>query len=87
MPCVLHNTPQIVTSIFISFSGLAIGFSNLFLCQHWLNKTPQITNSTKHIAKVLNYARKNKYPRNVLLLKKSRQDLHMYVASFILIYQ
>ena len=63
MPCTLHNTSQIVTSIFISFFGLAIAFSSLFLCQHWLDKTPQITNPIKHIAKVLNYARKNKYTR------------------------
>ena len=32
--------------------------------KHWLETTPLITNPIKLIAKVLNYARKNKYPRN-----------------------
>ena len=64
IPCVLQGTPQILTSIFLSFFGLTIALSSIFLCQHWLDKTPQITNPIKHIAKVLNYARKNKYPRN-----------------------
>ena len=35
---------------------------NLF--KHWLDTTPQITNPIKLIVRVLNYARKNKYPRN-----------------------
>ena len=63
--CILNNTPQIIASIVVSFSGLAIALSSLFLGQHCLNKTPQITNLIKHIAKILNYARKNKYPRNL----------------------
>ena len=75
MPCILRNTPQIVTSIFLSFSGLTIALSSLFLCQHWLDKTPQITNPIKHIAKVLNYARKNKYPRNRSALTYWEQDI------------
>ena len=32
--------------------------------KHWLEATPLIINPIKLIAKVLNYARKNKYPRN-----------------------
>ena len=32
--------------------------------KHWLETTPLIINPIKLIAKVLNYARKNKYPRN-----------------------
>ena len=65
--CAFKNIPIVtflLILIVISFSGLTIALSSLFLCQHWLDKTPQITNPIKHIAKVLNYARKNKYPRN-----------------------
>ena len=35
-----------------------------FLFRQWLDVTPHITNPVKLIAKVLNYTRKNKYPRN-----------------------
>ena len=38
-------------------------------------KTPQITNPIKHIAKILNYARKNKYPRNHSALTYWEQDI------------
>ena len=62
--CILPNLPKALMSIFLSFAGLTVSLSSLFLGQHLLNKTPQITNPIKHIAKVLNYARKNKYPRN-----------------------
>ena len=75
IPCVLQDTPQMLTSIFLSFSGLTIALSSIFLCQHWLDKTPQITNPIKHIAKVLNYARKNKYPRNRSALTYWEQDI------------
>ena len=74
--CILQDqTTQILISIFLSFFGLAIALSSIFLCQHWLNKTPQITNPIKHIAKVLNYARKNKYPRNRSALTYWEQDV------------
>ena len=75
LPCVLQNTTKILTYVFLSFSGLAIALSSIFLGQHWLNKTPQITNPIKHIAKVLNYARKNKYPRNRSALTYWEQDV------------
>ena len=75
IPCVLQDTPQMLTSIFLSFSGLTIALSSIFLCQHWLDKTPQITNPIKHIAKVVNYARKNKYPRNRSALTYWEQDI------------
>ena len=39
-PCIFNNTPRIIASIVISFSGLAIALSSLFLGQHWLDKTP-----------------------------------------------
>ena len=76
--CTLQNTPPVIPQymvIFISFCGLAVALSSLFLCQHWLKKTPQITNPIKHIAKVLNYARKNKYPRNRSALTYWEQDI------------
>ena len=76
--CALQNNP-LVTSllilIVISFSGLGVALSSLFLGQHWLNKTPHITNPINHIAKVLNYARKNKYPRNRSALTYWEQDI------------
>ena len=40
--CALKNTPPVIISlmlIFISFSGLTIAFSSLFLGQCWVNKT------------------------------------------------
>ena len=74
-PCLLQDSTQILTSIFLSFCGLAIALSSIFLFQHWLNKTPQITNPIKHIAKVLNYARKNKYPRNRSALTYWEQEV------------
>ena len=40
-----------------------IPVTNYFF-KHWLDTTTQITNPIKLIGKVLNYARKNKYPRN-----------------------
>ena len=64
-----------LTSIFLSFSCITIALSSIFLCQHWLHKTPQITNPIKHIAKVINYARKNKYPRNHSALTYWEQDI------------
>ena len=66
---------HILILIFFLFSGLTIALSSIFLCQHWLNKTPQITNPIKHIAKVLNYTRKNKYPRNRSALTYWEQDI------------
>ena len=47
-------------------SGIAVSIviiTNL-LFKHWLEPTSLIVNPIKLIAKVLNYARKNKYPRN-----------------------
>ena len=76
--CALRSTPPVtisLTSIVISFSGLTIAVSSMFLGHHWLNKTSQITNPIKHIAKILNYARKNKYPRYRSALTYWEQDI------------
>ena len=45
-----------------------------FLFKHWLDITPHIINPVKVIAKVLNYARKNKYPRNRSALTYWEED-------------
>ena len=42
--------------------------------KHWLETTPFIINPIKLIAKVLNYARKNKYPRNRSALTYWEED-------------
>ena len=54
--------------IYVSYvvSGIAVTtviVSN-YLFKHWIDTTPHITNSVKLIANVINYARKNKYPKN-----------------------
>ena len=45
---------------------------NLF--KNWLDTTPQIANPIKLIVKVLNYARKNKYPKNCGALTYWEED-------------
>ena len=44
------------------------------LFKRWLDTTPQITNPIKLIVRVLNYARKNKYPRNRSALTYWEED-------------
>ena len=51
----------VVLTILIS---LALAVSCMFLCHHHLDKQPYITNPIRDIASVLNYARKNKCPKN-----------------------
>ena len=52
--------------VYLSIGGvsLVLALSILFIFNHWLDTTPQFFNPIKHIFQVLNYARKNKYPRN-----------------------
>ena len=52
--------------VFLSIGGvsLVLALSILFIFNHWLDTTPQFFNPIKDIFQVLNYARKNKYPRN-----------------------
>ena len=61
----LHNVPTLLM-IFLSIGGisLVLALSILFVFNDWLDKTPQFYNPIKLIFQVLNYARKNKYPRN-----------------------
>ena len=55
---------------------LLVGFAIITsaFCEHWLDTTPQITNPFKLIFKVLNYARKNKYPKNRSALTYWEED-------------
>ena len=52
--------------VVLSIGGvsLVLALSILFIFNHWLDTTPQFFNPIKQIFQVLNYARKNKYPRN-----------------------
>ena len=52
-------------SIYICVSGIAITtvMVTYYLLRHLLDTTPHLTNPIKLTVKVLNYARKNKYPR------------------------
>ena len=53
-----------VVSYVLSGVAVSIVIVTNFLFKHWLDTTSHIINPVKLIAKVLNYARKNKYPRN-----------------------
>ena len=55
-----------ILMIHLSIGGisLVLALSILFIFNHWLDVTPQFYNPVKLIFQVLNYARKNKYPRN-----------------------
>ena len=54
----------IIASYVLSGVAVSIVIITNFLFKHWLDTTSHIVNPVKLIAKVLNYARKNKYPRN-----------------------
>ena len=74
--CVTANrTVHTLLAVFIAFSGLGIALCSIILGKHWLDKTHKVTNPIKHIAKVLNYARKNKYPENRSALTYWEHDI------------
>ena len=52
--------------VYFSIGGVSLTLALCihFLCNHWLDVTAQSYNPIKQIYQVLNYARKNKYPRN-----------------------
>ena len=64
--------PWFITSTFIyeTISFIIPGITiisviiSMYLFKHWLDTTPHFSNPLKLIIGVLNYARKNKYPRN-----------------------
>ena len=71
--CLVLSIPYCFTDNHVSYaisqlalSGIAtiIVIASHHIFKHWLDTTPQITNPIKLIVRVLNYARKNKYPRN-----------------------
>ena len=62
--CYCDDLTNTVVSVFLYTIGIALSFSSILVCPHWLITDPHITNPIKHIASVLNFARKNKYPRN-----------------------
>ena len=80
---IVYITAQIVQCLIKQFiivsyivSGVAVSsviVSNL-LFKHWLDTTPHNINPVKLIANVLNYARKNKYPRNRSALTYWEED-------------
>ena len=53
-----------IISYVVSGSSVSVVLITNYLFKHWLDTTPHIVNPVKHISQVLNYARKNKYPRN-----------------------
>ena len=61
---------------FYVMSGVAVSVVLItnYLFKHWLDTTPHIVNPVKFIGQVLNYARKNKYPRNRSALTYWEED-------------
>ena len=64
----------IIVCYVVSGVSLSTVLITNYLLKHQLDTTPQITNPIKLIAKVLNYARKNKYPRNRSALTYWEED-------------
>ena len=60
----LSNLYFLLPSLIISCITIILIIVSHCVFKNWLDTTPQITNPIKLIVKVLNYARKNKYPRN-----------------------
>ena len=54
----------IIVSYILSGVAVSTVIVTNFLFKHWLDTTSYVVNPVKLIFKVLNYARKNKYPRN-----------------------
>ena len=62
MPCLINQF--MIVSYVLSGVAVTIVIITNFLFKHWLEHTSHIVNPIKMILKVLNYARKNKYPEN-----------------------
>ena len=62
--CLIEEKQFLIVCYVLSGVAVSVVISTNFLFKHWLNTIPQITNPVKLIAKVHNYARKNKYPKN-----------------------
>ena len=64
----------IIVSYAISGLAVSIVIITNFFFNHWLDTVPHIFNPVKLIVKVLNYARKNKYPQNRSALTNWEED-------------
>ena len=64
MSSILRSQYFTMTILLIHILLIGIIIVTIAFCEHWLDTTPQITNPIRLIFKVLNYARKNKHPRN-----------------------
>ena len=63
--CLITNeTYKLSANICVSGVAITIVMVTYYLLRHHLDTTPLLTNPVKLIVKVLNYARKNKYPRH-----------------------
>ena len=62
--CLIEEKQFLIVCYVLSGVAVSTVIITNFLFKHWLDTIPQITNPVKLIAKVLNYARKNKYAKN-----------------------
>ena len=53
-----------IVGLCVSGTAITIVMVTYYLLRHYLDTTPVLSNPIKLVFKVLNYARKNKYPRN-----------------------
>ena len=64
----------VIVSYILSGVAMCTVIATNFIFKHWLDTIPHVINPVKLIAKVLNYARKNKYPRNRSALTYWEED-------------
>ena len=64
----------VIVSYVMSGMAVAVVLITNYLFKHWLDTTPHIVNPVKLIGEVLNYARKNKYPKNRSALTYWEED-------------
>jgi peptide/histidine transporter 3/4 len=62
--CTIHYNILIYLSLILSGVAVSVVLVTHSLCNHWLECVSQIDNPIKLIGRVLNYARKHKYPEN-----------------------
>ena len=72
--CLINMQDFFVVSYVISGIAVSIVIVSDYLFKQWLDTTHHITNPIKLNAKVLNYGRKNKYPRNRSALTYWEED-------------
>ena len=64
LQCLIDEKQFLIACNVVSGVAISIVIITNFLFKNWLDTIPQITNPIKVIVKVLNYARRNKYPEN-----------------------